>query len=642
MKQLAIILPLLITLIPLVAGSQELEELWEAAGTDPSIQTHFAALEENPIDLNRATANQLQEALFLDPLLIAAIIAYRDRHYPLKATDEILNIPGITLDVYQAIAPYITVEIIPQPVRISSRVLTRYYRRYPHSRGYSEQQYLGDPVGASHQIVLSRGNVSWGGVIQKDPGEFRWNDHQALYLRADGMLTPNDRWILGNYRLGFGQGLVLSNGFRLSATTADPMAILPRHPIGVREFASTSEYQFFQGAAYQNRLNNLTWSLFVSRVFRDARTDSGSTVATFYTTGLHRSSSEEDTRRQLREDLWGGHLELTTNRVSAGITAYQVDYRPDFGAPDSITQHYQFSGDRNSVIGANLTTRLGLVKISGEIAQSQSGGIAALVEGTYDIHAAQVGCIYRWYDPEFQNFHAVTLSEWGDDAANEEGWLLAVKLPLWRGADLSSRADIFRSPWRTYAFPFPRHGTGVIASLHQKFGEHTFSARLKGSQVEDVEDDTIVDEIRLGTRLQWDWKESTYRAFRLRWERITFDTPAMLESGTGWMLYGQTVFGNHRRLTAKFRITTFDVPVYGARIYTYEDDLPGRLVNQLFYGQGRRLSSRIKWVIAPGWNLWLKTAFTTYHGVDKIGSGWDEIPANQTYDVGIALQWKRS
>ena len=108
------------------------------------------------------------------------------------------------------------------------------------------------------------------------------------------------------------------------------------------------------------------------------------------------------------------------------------------------------------------------------------------------------------------------------------------------------------------------------------------------------------------------------------------------------MLYGQTVFANGRRLTAKFRIATFDVPVYGARIYAYEDDLPGRLVNQLYYGQGRRLSSRLKWVIASGWNLWLKAAFITYHGIDQVGSGWDEIPANQTYDVGIALQWKRS
>jgi hypothetical protein len=643
MKHHAVSVMLGLFLILSSLRGQDMEDLWEASGDDPSLRQHFEYLAENPIDLNCANAEQLQELLFLDPLQINTILQYRNHHYPLSSPDELLNIPGISPEMYRALQTYLTVAPFPKSHGIHGQILSRFYRRYPHSRGYSENIYHGNPMGMSHSLELEQGNLTWGVVVQKDPGESHWDDHQALFVRADGVLTQNDYWVLGNYRLGFGQGLVLSNGYRLASTTADPEAILTRRAIGVREYYSTGEFGYFQGAAYQNQFHHLTSAVFLSRIFLDASVDDNGEVGTIQTTGLHRTITEESNREQLCEDLWGSHLEVSTNIASIGVTGYRAEYQPHLNPGDPVTQHFRLQGSENSVLGVNGSFHLDSGAINAEVAKSQSGGKAFLIEGKYSITSVQTSCIYHRYDPNFQNMYAVTLTEWGEEAQNEEGWLLALSTPLWRGALLSSRADITRTLWRTYTFPFSRQGAGVVIAIDQSLGlKHTVGVRLRSSQVDDLKQDAIIRELRSSIRAQWDWQENKTRSYRLRWERVQFDTPTSLESGIGWMGYGQMTVGVRQRLSAKCRLVTFDVPVYGARIYAFEDDLPGRLVNQLFYGSGRRLTCYLKYTIAAGWNFWLKAGVTSYDGVNEIASGWDEISASNIYDLGIALEWKGS
>jgi len=640
--QSSVISCLILTLLAASLYSQDMEDLWESAGDDPSIGLYFESLQQNPIDLNSATTDRLQDALFLDRHLVNAIIMYRNQHYPLQSAEEIRNVTGMSLELYDALQPYITVQPVSQPVQFDTHAVTRFYRRYPRCRGFSEGVYQGDPWGASTAVLCSRGNLSLGGVVQKDAGEILWNDHQALFLRADNLFHLENRLVIGSYRVSFGQGLVISNGFRLSSSTADPTAILPRQALGVREFHSTSETNYFQGAAFEQRLPHLSAALFASRAFRDASRDDSGNISAIQSSGLHRTAFEDANRDQLREDLWGGHLEYNTSVASIGVTGYHSAYQPSIGVQDSVTQHFDFDGGANTVIGVHGGCQLGNAGLAGEIAWSDPGGKAFLVEGRAEIATVQTSCIYRKYDRDFHNYHTLTLTEWGEEAQNEEGWLLAVTLPLWTGARLAARTDIVQTPWRTYALPLPRHGSDAVVSFDQKLARrHTFLIRFRGSDVENLYQTAVIHEIRTGVRLQWDWQETRARSYRLRWEQIRFDTPAPLESGSGWMLYGQMT-ASSRRLSGKLRALTFDVPVYGARIYAYEDDVPGRLVNQLFYGRGRRLSARLKWSFASQFDLWLKLGTTFYDGVNSVGSGWDEIPSHRIYDVSIALQWRLS
>ncbi len=54
-----------------------------------------AAAERGPIDINTATADELQELMGIGPALAQAIVDYRAEHGPFASVDELLEVSGI-------------------------------------------------------------------------------------------------------------------------------------------------------------------------------------------------------------------------------------------------------------------------------------------------------------------------------------------------------------------------------------------------------------------------------------------------------------------------------------------------------------------------------------------------------------------
>jgi len=57
--------------------------------------TSSASVPSEPIDLNRATADQLDALPGIGPSTAAAIVSYRDRVGPFSSVDGLLQVPGI-------------------------------------------------------------------------------------------------------------------------------------------------------------------------------------------------------------------------------------------------------------------------------------------------------------------------------------------------------------------------------------------------------------------------------------------------------------------------------------------------------------------------------------------------------------------
>lgn len=51
--------------------------------------------EKQPIDINTATAEELQELMGIGPVLAQAIVDYRAEHGPFRSIDELLEVSGI-------------------------------------------------------------------------------------------------------------------------------------------------------------------------------------------------------------------------------------------------------------------------------------------------------------------------------------------------------------------------------------------------------------------------------------------------------------------------------------------------------------------------------------------------------------------
>ncbi len=62
-----------------------------------------------PININAATAQELEQLPGIGPTLAQSIVAYRDTHGPFTTLEEIQNVPEIGPITYEAIMPFITV-----------------------------------------------------------------------------------------------------------------------------------------------------------------------------------------------------------------------------------------------------------------------------------------------------------------------------------------------------------------------------------------------------------------------------------------------------------------------------------------------------------------------------------------------------
>jgi competence ComEA-like helix-hairpin-helix protein len=67
-----------------------------------------------PLDLNSATAEQLQELPGIGPTTAAAIVAFREKSGPFRRVEDLLAIHGISKKKLEAIRPYV---FIAPPVK---------------------------------------------------------------------------------------------------------------------------------------------------------------------------------------------------------------------------------------------------------------------------------------------------------------------------------------------------------------------------------------------------------------------------------------------------------------------------------------------------------------------------------------------
>jgi competence protein ComEA len=61
------------------------------------------------IDINKATANDLQKLPGIGPSLAKQIVAYREKHGPFRRVEDLMAIRGIGFKKWKQIRPYIRV-----------------------------------------------------------------------------------------------------------------------------------------------------------------------------------------------------------------------------------------------------------------------------------------------------------------------------------------------------------------------------------------------------------------------------------------------------------------------------------------------------------------------------------------------------
>lgn len=70
----------------------------------------IAAMDVRMVNVNTATAEELDALPSVTPKIARSIVNYREENGLFSSTDELLNVKGVGKSLYQKIAPYITAE----------------------------------------------------------------------------------------------------------------------------------------------------------------------------------------------------------------------------------------------------------------------------------------------------------------------------------------------------------------------------------------------------------------------------------------------------------------------------------------------------------------------------------------------------
>lgn len=495
----------------------------DADGDPTELLELLVEARDNPIDVNAATAAQLEIVPALGPFLAAAIVRYRDANGPFTSLPLLQQVEGLTPDVYLAARPYLTIgprlattadaargvrfPRAPRPAevlaglrytatqRLQSRLDTQ--AGYRIQEGDSTRTYNGSPQRIYTRLQATyRRQVSVNVTLEKDPGEaFAFdaatNTYGYDYVSAHAALLDAgriDALVVGDYVAEFGQGVAL---WRASGFGKGPDAVggPVRSGRGIRPYGSVDENNFFRGAALSLSVTpGVVASAFASRRAQDATVDTtafdladpdippgtlnGAIVTSLGQTGLHRTPSELARKDAIRETLVGGAVEgrYTSGRVAAkaGVVATQARFDTPLAPGTRPDQRFAFSGDNATTVSVYGEARTRTLQAFGEGARGPSGGLGGVLGLGAELGTAEVLVVGRHYEPQFTSLHGYPFGERNGIGNNETGIYTGVQVRPSRTWTLNAYLDQYRFPYLRFNVPRPSQGMEALVTVEHR------------------------------------------------------------------------------------------------------------------------------------------------------------------------------
>lgn len=500
-------------------------------------------LKNNPIDLNTADLKELSRLPFLRPVDCLKIIGYREKFGRFETVDDLLKIKGFDRAFVELIRPYVTIKT--KPIKWKG-VENRLRIQKDLDKNGSEEYYTKNIFKINdYKIFL---------ITEKDPYESSFLDYYSAGILID---EGKRRFVIGNYNLDFGTGIVLSaSGTFFQGSN---FTILTRER-GIIPYTSTMENGGFFGAALGDTLF-VNYSIFYSNQKLDGRIDTSGYARSFDPSGNHIDSTSLARKDRIREEIFGYNLRYNRENLQIGQTTYWSFYEPSFICSDSTTNFY---GKNYCMNGINLNYYTERFILFGEFARSFQN---------------RLGCIFGWTGLLSYNFEFNLAGKYFNPGFYAPKGAEAEEDYIGLYFDLNNSSKIIDA------------GTTINIYTNNQADTNSYDLRFNLSKVVGFAETKI--------NLRWLYQEnrkelSGSRIFLRIRTRKFFYLDLRLEEKYD---YGDTLkrgqFGgielgiDTKFIDTKLRYGLFDTDSYSTRIYVYEPDLPGIIKNRMVYGRGR-------------------------------------------------------
>ncbi|MTB53487.1 helix-hairpin-helix domain-containing protein [Lewinella sp. W8] len=648
----------------------------------------FAVLEtyrRRPLDLNKATYDELAETLLFTPVQINQLLDYRERLGKFISIYELQTIPSLDLEAIRRAVPFVQIDgtlddattPLTRMIAEGNRELfVRWDRRLESARGYelgpeeATNFYLGSPDRLYVKFRQRYGNqMSFGVVAEKDPGETFFGENNGTrnrgfdYYSAHFFLRNVNRTVkavaIGDYSVSLGQGLILYTGFgygKSSQTTT----VVRGGPV-IRPYASVNEFSFMRGGAATLALGEKTeLTLFGSRRGRTANivqpTDTLDidadllAVSSLNFTGFNRTPNELEDRNSIQQTSYGGNLRFQPNsRLQLNLNFLGENLSQPLQPRDQPYNRFFFRGTDLQNLSIDYRYRIRNFSFFGEVAASDNGGIAQL-------HGALVGLdrfmdlavVYRKFDPDYQALLARPFAETAG-GRNEEGLYLGLEARPGKNWRINAYYDIFRHPFLRFNIDAPSSGREyrLRVTYWEKRKLETYveiRSETKGFGTDGDETiftnlDPVVDRTRFQGRLHFAYKINPFLEWRSRLD-AGFTEDELNGRERGLMLYQDLHYRPRGPWSFSARVALIDTDGFNVRFYQYENGLLYNARVLPYYNRGTRSFLVLRYKGIRGLTLEGRIAQTTYTDGNLFGTGLEATDQSRRTEVGAQAVWR--
>lgn len=651
-----------------------------------------------PLNINKVTAEELEDFPFLSAQQISGILKYRDNYGPYINLYELQAVPEIDVKTAKQLAPFFRMKDLMSYnvplgallVKGNHTVIMRYQQVLQQQAGYVPKdtledgsvvsRYKGSQARLYARYRYNYGNkISYGITAEKDPGEdfFTGSNKKGFdfysahfYLRNTGIFK---HIALGDYEVRLGQGLVVATGLA-SRKSAFVMNVSHQGP-PIKPYTSVNEATFMRGAA--TTIGIKKWELTVFGSYRkldgnvsaavadtttidpegeggteettpeDNFTDSN-LATSIQTSGFHRTDSEIDDRGALTQLNGGGSFGYKSRQFTLCGNMLYSKFNKTFNPSDQPYNLYRF--DRDQLINASIDYKYIYRNLNffGETAVSDNGGVAS-INGVLAGLSPQtfLSVVHRYITPNYQ-YHPLFGNGFTENSrpVNEHGLFVGAIFKPIKYWTINAYADMYRFPWLRSTASAPSYGSDYLLKVVyqpertvEMYAQYRYESKMDNANDDEVIFDYLTPHIRSSLRYQIQYKITPDLTLRSRAEWSWF------EDGTNPKENGYAIMQDimYKPLSKPYsfnaRFALFDTDSYNTRIYAYENDVLYQFSIPPYNNQGTRFYLNVRLKPMRHMDIWLRYAQTHYTNINEIGSGNELISGKNRSEIKAMVRY---
>ncbi|MFH1352367.1 MAG: helix-hairpin-helix domain-containing protein [bacterium] len=413
----------------------------------------------NPLDINTAAREDLLKLPMLTPVLAVEIVRYRVRRGEFREVAELMDIPGMTDEIYRVIIPFLTVfrkkeiEMVKGDLRLTQSYDTPFKDKQAEANAnFHHPEYLYSRLRFFYsddmEISFTAKRDAWG-------REITWENFKKYYLVSNYFYAKNfigfDTFVVGSFKMDFERGLVLGGVAKTISAVSKPKK-------GVEPYRSSNKNAGYYGLAVQKNDASCSWAAFFSDKWLTTKLNPDGTVKS-YPTSVSFSYTNQDKFKNLNnmhDRSYGGYFAFPVDTYEIHFAGYHEEISPEIIPVVRTLEEwwteeeeeaaleewdetkikyikYKFSGSRNDILGGGVKTTYGNGLFTFDYALSIHDAYESDIDKTKEREKAkafQFASVYNFsyttllfglsrFDSDYYNFHI------SGDAPNEKFFMEA-------------------------------------------------------------------------------------------------------------------------------------------------------------------------------------------------------------------------